>query len=582
MSNNCKRAELQQKKNARLLPILASLWASLWLLAGFLIYGSTGHDDSHITFWAAHTLLTENDIRNYNGDALLQSSSLLMTALTAAASAITRTNVIVSGYGIGIIASLACCLLIAYQTREHKAYIPWMSIAFLSSSCSFLLWTFSGMESTLAALCMLCVAISWQQWIDTIAGKNYITGFTAFLATATLITVRPEMPLVASALAVWAWLLNIRNRLRAKRCLQLLLGTLVLAALSLLWQKYNFENWLPQPVSAKQDSAFTQRIWQGYVYTVYNIILNPLPATALLLTPIAWWKFRNRNTTLLSLLTGITLIYLAFIITAGGDWMQAGRFFVPILPVAALLLATALPALPWRWLAHTLALLLCFWQIYMQYSLGIAKLSHGIPLWAQYRLAPNHQPQYSLFEKLNQEHLRDMAVIDHLREIIPSLHQHLQRPVRLMSGQAGMVFYYTAQRFGNDVHFTDLRGLVEDSLTLCAALDNVPRSAQGLFWSYRDFFERREILQKECNIDMPDIIYDINDMSQKLGKTLEPYGYTMIHQERGFVLENNSPLPANRLLSPNMIFVRNELLPLLSTQEKRIVDYTQLPLHKRY
>ena len=89
-----------------------------------------------------------------------------------------------------------------------------------------------------------------------------------------------------------------------------------------------------------------------------------------------------------------------------------------------------------------------------------------------------------------------------------------------------------------------------------------------------------------CNellcITAPDIIYDINDMSQKLGRALEPLGYTMIHQETGFPVENRTALPYNRLLAPNMIFVHTALMPLLGNPEKTVVNYQELPLQSRW
>jgi hypothetical protein len=151
-----------------------------------------------------------------------------------------------------------------------------------------------------------------------------------------------------------------------------------------------------------------------------------------------------------------------------------------------------------------------------------------------------------------------------------------------MSGQAGMVFYYTAQQFGNKVAFRDLRGLVEGSLSQCSILQSLPRASQGLFWGYKDFFTQLPNLEKACGITAPDVIYDINDMTQKLGKTLEPFGYTLIHRETGFFVENKTSLPYNRLLSPNMIFIRNDLLPLLNNQSPRIINYSDLPLQSRW
>ncbi|HNE27195.1 MAG TPA: hypothetical protein PLH12_08650, partial [Pseudomonadales bacterium] len=54
-----------------------STLCALWLAIGFFIYGSTGHDDSHINFWNVYTLLTQGELVNYNGERVEQTTSLL-------------------------------------------------------------------------------------------------------------------------------------------------------------------------------------------------------------------------------------------------------------------------------------------------------------------------------------------------------------------------------------------------------------------------------------------------------------------------------------------------------------------------
>ncbi|AUX28516.1 MULTISPECIES: hypothetical protein [Sorangium] len=47
-----------------------------FVLLGFVLLSAPGHDDSHITYWAAHTLEEHGQILNYNGERVEQSSSL--------------------------------------------------------------------------------------------------------------------------------------------------------------------------------------------------------------------------------------------------------------------------------------------------------------------------------------------------------------------------------------------------------------------------------------------------------------------------------------------------------------------------
>jgi hypothetical protein len=73
----------------------------LWIYG--ILCGSTGHDDSHITFWQAHTLLAEGQLLNYNGERLEQSSSLLAIVLTALLSLLTPLSIVNSGYLINLL-----------------------------------------------------------------------------------------------------------------------------------------------------------------------------------------------------------------------------------------------------------------------------------------------------------------------------------------------------------------------------------------------------------------------------------------------------------------------------------------------
>jgi hypothetical protein len=561
-----------------------STFCALWLAIGFFIYGSTGHDDSHINFWNVHTLLTQGELVNYNGERVEQTTSLLQDFITAALVIITRANIVTLGYLVDIAAALGCCWLSTVLARQlAPALANWASPLILSSA-SFLLWSFGGMGAPLTALCLLAGIFCWWRWL------TFGTHFWQILCiTIALVLVRPEMPVVITAITASLIAVFFFNREQRQRAWILFAITTSAAAALFVWQQWYFDSWLPMPAIAKQGGALIARLQRGTYYILFSGILNPVTSFSLLLSlpvflllGVRWWK-KSLNTAdyLILILLCSFLVYMGFIWTSGGDWMQAARFFVPIIPPATLIFLSALQAIPLRGTAQAIAALTILAQCALQYP-TVAKTSHGIPLWVQTRIQPQHVQRYNIFEQRNQEHVRDMAVIDHLADIIPPLQKQLKRPLVLMSGQAGMVFYYTAQQFYGKVIFRDLRGLVESSLTLCPTLRHLPRSPQGLAWSYQDFFEQLPTLQQACNISAPDIIYDLNDMTQKLAKTLDPFGYTLIHRETGFVVQNQTALPYNRQLSPNMIFVRNDLLPLLNHSVPSVINYNELPLMPRW
>lgn len=561
--------------------------SALLLASGYWLYGSTGHDDSHITFWAASSLLEHGQILNYNGDRVEQSSSLLLTLLLALISRITDASVVNAGYCSAILAS-GLTLLLAANANHTVAPRRLATPLLLGSCASFLLWSFSGMETTLAALCLLWMLCSWARYLAQ-PSRHWIT---LLPATTALLLVRPEMPLLALALASWRVIaLKQENRRRAA---SILLLVMLLTAALCWWRETYFGSVFPQPVAAK--SARDHALSPGLYYLLFNTALNPVLLIGLLtaaMYTLRPWFMRTTPALpdaaphsaktyqhLLSLASDALLAYLAFIMLVGGDWMQAGRFMVPILPLACLLAIHASTQLRRSWIRYSVLGALIIAQGALQQP-AIATQSHGTPVWTQYRLDDRFL-SYSRFEHYNQEHVRDMAVIDHLNDLITALHSTQRAPVTLLSGQSGMVFYYTALAHPQQVRFMDLRGLTDRQLTDCPVTAAVPRGAQGLFWGYADFFAHLPQLQQQCGITAPDIIYDLNDMSQKLGVLLTQYGYVLVHQEQGFVLENNTSLPWNRLLAPNMIFVRQAALARLPTTDKRLIRYVELPLRSRW
>src|SRR5438552_19214968 len=84
----------------------------LWLLpapvVGFLLFSSTGRDDSYITYWAADQLRRTGRITNYNGRALEQSSSLLHVLLLAGTSWTAHLPVTTVAPWIAIVAGASC------------------------------------------------------------------------------------------------------------------------------------------------------------------------------------------------------------------------------------------------------------------------------------------------------------------------------------------------------------------------------------------------------------------------------------------------------------------------------------------
>lgn len=567
------------------------LVAALFLLAGYYLYGSAGHDDSHITFWASYTLSEFGEILNYNGDRIEQSSSLLLTLLIALLAMVFQADVVTLGYVITYFSG-AIALILTWQLGRR--FLPnaanIIALILLATSPAFMLWNTSGMESTLAAACLLAFVLCWGDLLSQRTPLHARSLTLASLVTLALLIVRPEMISLLAALVFLFFIWKRFTRTRGDLPILIFYSTLLLSICLLVsWRTYYFDSPMPLPVYAKVSPLDSQKFYFGFLYLLRHGFANPvfiLGALAALVYMILHLRKRSTDTGIgtgvqyhLLLSSLIILGYSAFIWLSGGDWMQSGRFLVPILPLTALVLLqnTHLNNSPKLWIVAPLVVVLHLYA----HSQVIRKESHGTPFWALYPITPEHAQRYSRFEQYNQEHLRDMDVIDVLDRTIDQLLLKRDEPVTLLSGQSGMVFFYTAQKYFKKVHFYDSRGLVESSLLKCPLMDSVARSSQGLYFDFDGFFAKQPGLQNDCNIPKPDILYDINDMSRQLPQRMGEQSYTLIHKEGGKILKYSNSLPVNALPAVNFVMISNDVMATLGNPTPTITRYHEKPFVAR-
>src|SRR4051812_43111323 len=104
--------------------LLLALACGLFLLFGFGLFESTGRDDVYITFWPAHTLATQGQVLNYNGEAVEQSSSLLYVLLLGALCWISRLEPHQIGLAVSVLLGLAAIVLtygLALRIKPERA-----------------------------------------------------------------------------------------------------------------------------------------------------------------------------------------------------------------------------------------------------------------------------------------------------------------------------------------------------------------------------------------------------------------------------------------------------------------------------
>ena len=570
----------------RAVPVLSWLGPALILLAvGFTLFSSTGRDDAHITYWPAHTLSHFGEMVNYSGDRVEQSSSLLQVVLLAAAHTVSGIDIVTLGRGcslfFGVLSLLAVYLL---AVRIHPS-TGFPTALLVGTSAYFIYWSFGGLESTLVAFSALCLILSYARFLR--APDVRLSRLTwPLTATAMFVLVRPETPIVLFCMLFGAlgavWLKTFRAAPKAvavhtahlKRLSVLLALGLLVSALLFAFRLGYFGSLFPQPVTAKADGISLEKVSQGLGYLIDHLFRGRYIVLGSVVTVfgvgyVAWEQLRARFFNPHSLFSLFFLAaYVAFIVFSGGDWMEAGRFTVHLLPVAMLFVPVAFRRLvPAK--TGFILILAALTALQVRVLLHVAaKESTGLPVWSH--AYDVHSPAatepdpfaFSRFERKNRVHLREIPTIRYLDDVVARVTAHTDEAPLIMSGQMGMVLYHTAKRHYGKIKVIDRAGLADRIFTGCALMANLPKRTKGLVLSYGTYFKQQEALQRECGITRPDIIMDAPKGNQYLEQVSEN-GYTVVYLQRGTFYTGLDELPGRGIVADQFIAVRNELLPAL-------------------
>jgi hypothetical protein len=125
--------------------------AAALLILGLSLFTSTVHDDSYISYWAAHTLAEKGQLVNYNGERVEQSSSLAFVVLVALLSRILPFAISNIGPLVSILAGIGTVLLVQRIAVAVNPALEFPAGMLAASSSALVYWSFSGMETSLAA-----------------------------------------------------------------------------------------------------------------------------------------------------------------------------------------------------------------------------------------------------------------------------------------------------------------------------------------------------------------------------------------------------------------------------------------------
>lgn len=236
----------------------------------------------------------------------------------------------------------------------------WGLVVLLGVSAPVGAWSFGGLETPLfAALCATAVAraarLSASRAVRDAVGLGLVWAAAAWT--------RPETPLflLCSGLSLTGVLLaGCRDWPERRRCMHLLLTAgavcVALVGAHVLWRLWYYGAPLPNTYYAKTSGDAGKLFGRGvkYVRFTFTQVGAPLLGWALLWIPqgfraavrhgppapqsVAWWIAR--------MWLPLQALYIARV---GGDFLDLGRFFVPLVPLLCVALVSALcVALPER------------------------------------------------------------------------------------------------------------------------------------------------------------------------------------------------------------------------------------------
>ena len=534
----------------------------LFILLGGVFFPSAGRDDVHFTFWAANALSSFGEITNYNGERIEQSSSLLHTVILAAIKYITDFNIV----DIGVFLSIFFGLVTIYLTGKVSRFLNQKKIfpqVITATSVPLLYWSFGALEASLVSATILFLLIATMKFTSNISLSNYVL---TVVAISLYLLVRPEAVFVLSLFLIIPLVIFFYRHEKFSPFLVLFITTNILFIIILLFRYLYFGAFFPQPVEAKIGWAIIQKINSGGYYFLTS--LGQYPFFIVLALPVVIYmtikvKETIKNKDLLIVISFL-FTYALFVFSAGGDWMEGARFFVPVIgPSATIAALIYIPLIGQNrairfGVISNLAVLLYF----------TLKFSTGYPIiyYKDYLAAIPNAKEFSFFETANRVHYRDIPLIIELKAILEVMTSKGIQP-NIMSMQGGMVPYHVFQTYYGVAKFVDLSGLSTRDFTECKITENLPKFWGGISVGYEYFVSHALELQDACGIDV-NIIYDLDSKSLERLNIIEASGYTVVYLQTGEIGSNDVLSKGSTVDGTQFIALKQSLASQLGLEKK--------------
>ncbi len=295
------------------------------------------NDDAFITLRYARNLVEGHGLVFNPGERVEGYTEFLFTLIVAGGMKLGLApelfaNVVLVGCGVTI---LAVVTFVGARRFGWTSPLTWFAPLLLALHRVFCGWSTSGMAMQLFALFVLAGLLRLARERREPDLRPW--GSALWLAAAAL--TRPEGWMAAGIAGGFLLLDVVRRRARRPRSVRALLGFAftfgAIAGSHLLWRHHYYGFWLPNTFYAKVSGLYPE---QGLVW--FGCFLSDFPlhwfAPLLLVLLLPGSPRRAEH----ALFATYGLAHFAYLIAIGGDWHEF-RFFLPVLPLLALLFADA-------------------------------------------------------------------------------------------------------------------------------------------------------------------------------------------------------------------------------------------------
>ena len=256
------------------------------------------------------------------------------------------------------------------------------------------------------------------------------------------------------------------------------------------------------------------------------------------------------------------LSYVFFIVLSGGDWMEAGRFVVPLIPIMSSFIIAEIHSV---FNAKNTIKILCAGvaslALTSAVNLSISQ-STGVPfhLRDEYNSSiKEYSEKFSYFENYKRSNARDFAVIERMKHVINAIKPHEEK-VTILSGQMGIVMYHMKKYFGSSIEVVDTKGLVENQIRECSEIEEDFEVGRfGTSMSKQFILDNQSRLSDKCGVSQIDIVYHFHSNESEM---IESKGYSVVYSQSGnFRLRNTLFKGTNfAMMNDQLIAVREELI----------------------